>query len=287
MSFFQNPFSEDFRGNWVLGDRQQSLTFNCPANSGRGDTVVTSWANGPFNLSGNDADGNSKSVLVIKLCILPFRGWSTISVTVGSGSATTVDAIVTALNSNATFAGYFTASKNVTSGRLEIMSLKPATTMKFYVVNGRAEEVLKFNARAGIAELPTYFARHTMASVYDFDDSANMLIELSPNAGGGSSVVDDALINNAVNAHGESLGYSASTVKEDYELLAGRSGLFKFQKIKLDGSSRITEIIEYHAGASVGMLAKKTTYTYTDANTNPDEIFEVPYTLESGDLISP
>ena len=287
MSFFQNPFTDEFRGSWVLGDRQQSLTFVCPGNKGRGDTVITAWSDGPYNLSGNDADGNSKAVLTIKLCILPFRGWSSVAVNIGSGSALTVDAIVTALNADATFAGLFTASKNVTSGRLEITSLKPTTSMKFYVVNGRAESVLKFNARAGIAELPTYFSRHTMAEILNFPDSANMLVALNPYAAGGSSVVDDALINNAVDGKGVSLGYSASTVQADYQLLEGRSGLFKFQKITVDGSNRITQIIAYSAGAAVGAPAMKTKYTYTSANTNPDKITEEPYTLESGDLITP
>ena len=79
----------------------------------------------------------------------------------------------------------------------------------------------------------------------------------------------------------------SSTVREDYQLLEGRSGLFTFKNQTIDGSNRITQIIEYPAGAVEGDFAKKITYTYTAANTAPDEIFEEPYTLQSADLITP
>ena len=34
-------------------------------------------------------------------------------------------------------------------------------------------------------------------------------------------------------------------------------------------------------------MAKKTIYSYTAAQTAPDKKVEIPYTLESGDLVTP
>jgi len=78
-------------------------------------------------------------------------------------------------------------------------------------------------------------------------------------------------------------------IHADYQLLRGRSGLFEFQKWSYDGNSppRPTTLIEYPAGALVGDLAKKVTYSYTSTNVLPDKVAEVPYTLTSGDLITP
>jgi hypothetical protein len=76
-------------------------------------------------------------------------------------------------------------------------------------------------------------------------------------------------------------------VHADYQLLRGRSGLFQFQNVTVDGSDRPTQIIEYSAGAKVGDLAMKTTYAYTSANTQPSKVCQVPYTLTAGDLVVP
>ena len=76
-------------------------------------------------------------------------------------------------------------------------------------------------------------------------------------------------------------------VHKDYQLLRGRSGLFQFQNITVDGSDRTTQIIEYSAGAKVGDLAMITNYVYSGGNTQPSEIFQQPYTLTASDLITP
>ena len=49
----------------------------------------------------------------------------------------------------------------------------------FYINNGQAEEAIGFNKRSGVSEMPTYFARHTMANRFNFTDSQNLLIPLS------------------------------------------------------------------------------------------------------------
>ena len=77
-------------------------------------------------------------------------------------------------------------------------------------------------------------------------------------------------------------------MQDDWELLRGRAaGIYTFKKQTIDGSGRITEIIEYPAGAVVGDLARKTAMSYTGANIEPDQITQIPYVLQSGDLVTP
>jgi hypothetical protein len=102
-----------------------------------------------------------------------------------------------------------------------------------------------------------------------------------------SKVVDQDVVNNAVDVNGNSLGLDDSNGQADWQLLGGRSGLFMFSKIAMDGDN-IETIIEYPAGAITGDLAKKTTYVYDGGNgTQPTEITEEPYTLLYTDLIGP
>ena len=284
MSFYLNPFSQDFSGSFLLGDRHYAQDFRCPRNAGRGDELVVAYGTAPFDLSGNDSDGNSKAVLTISFALNDQKNWADLQITISGSSlsAITTSEVVASLSSNTTFANYFSASIN-TTGNIIIRQTKPVTSMKFYIKTGRADTVLNFNKFAGIAQLPTYFNRHTIANRFNFSDCQNTLIALAP----GSSNVDAALINAAVDPKGISLGYSSGTVLADWQLLSGKSGIFNFQKITVDGSDRFTQIIEYSAGSAAGDLAKKTSYTYTGANKNPDTITEIPYTLQSGDLVTP
>ncbi len=291
MPFFQNPFAREFQGYWSLGDRQHSLTFAVPGNAGRGPKHVAAWVEPPYNMSSNDADGNSANTLVIRYSLRNEARWATMSINVAAGaassSAVTAEEIVANLNADTTFNDRFTAHiVKFDSGksRVMIVSKQDETQITFYVVNGRAEEKLSFNRRAGVAEMPTYFDRHTVESLIGGTvGSEGMVIELDPDA----NDVDADIIDAAVNAHGISLGYDSSDVSEDWELLRGRSGIFNFQKITVDSSDRITEIIEYPAGAVVGDMARKIAYTYTGAKTKPDQITEIPYVLDTGDLVTP
>src|SRR4051812_29942803 len=112
MSFFMNPFTADFRGNLTLNG-QQSPAFICPRNSGRADDSVYSWNSAPYNLSGNDLDGNPKSVLVISYAIDmgTFNNWVNISVTCTTGaasaSAVTASELIHSLNADTSFQGFF------------------------------------------------------------------------------------------------------------------------------------------------------------------------------------
>ncbi len=234
---------------------------------------------------------------VIKFAFNDLKTWHSLSVNIASGavsaSAVTPSEIIGNLNNNATFSTYFTASLGnlgaldvsdaIDKNRIVIRQKKSATQFRFYIVNGRAEEKLKFNKKAGVAELPTYFSRHSINSQSTYADGQSALVPLTP----GSVLVDAAVIDNAVNAHGISLGLTSGTVQADYQLLKGRSGIFNFQKLTVDASDRITQIIEYHAGAVAGDLGRKIQYTYTGAKTKPDQITEIPLTLSSGDFVTP
>ena len=286
MSFFQNPFMSEFRGNWVLGDRHHMPTFIVSGNKGRGEEVVSVWNQSPpYDLSGNDSDGNSADTLVLRYALRGEHNWATLSIDITSGAASdaavTPQEIAAALNANTTFAGFFQAVAvpdrfGNTSGpalyRVSIKQKRPITEFRFYVVNGRAEEVLRFNARAGVAELPTYFARHTVdnAIARAFEDSQGAIIGLDT-----TNNVDSAVINNAVDAYGRSLNLDSTAEREDWELLEGRSGLFEFT-VGLDATTTIT----YPAGAKVGDLAKKTISDGTST-------WNLPYVIQSGDLAPP
>jgi len=298
MPFFQNPFFQDFRGNLVLGDRQLSPSFVCPLHAQRGNTeVISVELTTPVDVTGADGDGNNIKDLVINYAIDPnLRDFTAITVDLAAEAivpaAATLLELVAGFNESDAFSAFFEATQQITTtganptGRILIRSKLSAERIKFYVSNTGAETVLQFNARAGVAELPTYFARHTVANRYTYNDSVALLIQLDPSNAGGASAVDDDVIDNAVNGKGDSLGYDSSTVQEDYELLSGRSGIFMFQNICLDGDGNIAQIIEYHAGAVAGDLARKICYL-RDGNTNPIQITEEPYTLTADDLVTP
>lgn len=303
MSFFQNPFSYDFSGVWILGDRQYNIDFKCPRNSGRGDELVTAWAVPLFNLSGNDADGNPLNTLVISFALNDYKNWADLSVTItgATQSAVMPQEVVTSLTSNTVFNDFFTTrldNYNITSGfynslnapqRVIIQQKQPQVRMRFYIKNGQAESVLHFNKLAGVSEMPTYFDRHAITNRFAFPDAQNALVDLTP-TGTVPNNVTAAIINNAVDFQGRNLGFSVTNggaVNADYILLKGRSGIFNFQKSTVDGSSRITQTISYPAGAQVGDLARLVKYKYTASETAPNQVTEEPYTLTSGDLVTP
>lgn len=289
MSFFQNVFSSDFEGNWVLGDRQHSPKFVCPRNAGRGDEIVAAWNTGPYNLAGNDADGIPKSNLVIVYALREPRNWATLTVAVAgvTPAATTAQEVVALLNADISFADRFVASydnyQDVLGQRVIIRQKKPITEFRFYIQNGQAEEDMQFNLKSGVAELPTYFTRHTMTNRFNFADSQNHLILLNDSG----SNVDAAIIDNAVDAYGRSKGFDHTVVQDDWELLAGKSGLFQFQKGPSTNAVDTTEVvIIYPAGAHAGDLAKKIS-TDKDAAGAIIQITEIPYTLGVSDLVTP
>lgn len=274
MSFFQNPFSSEFRGSLSFEGRQYSLTFSVPANMNKNLSTIA-WNVGPYDLS-------TYTTLTFNIAFdsdlknfVPFA----INVSGATPSVTTAAEVCVLLNANTNFSTWFVAtviesSRGSQTYRILIKTNNPES-MRFYISNTGAEKILRFNKYAGVAELPSYYTRHTIANRFNFTDSTAQLIELDET----DATYDQPIITDA--------GFIYGDMKEDWELLAGRVGLFTFKKQTVDGSNRVTEIIEYSAGAVVGDMAKKTKYTYTAANTSPTNITQIPWTLESADLITP
>lgn len=345
MSFYQNPFDADFIQSWVLSDRQYSIDFKCPRNKNNNDLML-SWNNGPYDFS-------SVNTLTLYYAFdRDFKNWAALAINVvgDTPSATTTIEVMDALNANSIFADYFIAGlespargTRELSDRVIIRTKKPKHAFKFYIANTGAETKLKFNKYAGVADMPSYMDRHTIANRWNGTEakpSSGCLVRLS-HAITANTVANPTVITSTahglttgdviyiVNSNstptidgqrtvtvtgantftvpvnvstagtkGEWLstieynvvtdyGLTYSDMKEDYELLAGRSGLFTFQKITVDGSDRITQIIEYHAGAVAGDFGRKIQYSYTSSNTKPDQITEIPYQLVAGDLVTP
>lgn len=274
MSFFQNPFDQEFQGYLPVVDRKTAITFKVPANLNKSDAQLA-WNIGPYDLS-SDTD------LTINYAydIAP-NNWATLVVDISGAtpSATTVQEIVTILNANVTFADMFLAEvKNYGGGQTVYIRPQPTrkVKVKLYFSNTGAEKKLRFNKRAGVAELPSYFSKHTIDNRFNFEDSVGLLIELDET----DVVIDVPIIEDA--------GFNASNMKEDWELLEGRAtSLFTFKKQTVTVNNQITEIIEYGAGAKEGDMAIKTIMTYTGMQTAPDEIFRIPHVLTTGDLITP
>lgn len=275
MSFFQNPFNKEYQGYWVLGDRAHSLTFKCPLNTGRADEFVRSYGTPPYDLDGTDAEGNNLNSLTISFAADPdLNNYVDLVVNVASAASTLTSVtntdILNSLNANTNFTSYFQVFNPYQTDRIEIKSKKDATKFKFYIKNTGAETILNFNKFAGVAQLPTYFKRHTIENRYDYKDSVAHLVLLD-----GTDGVDANVINNAVDPKGNSLNFDATNMLEDWELLEGRSGLFQFT-IAVDATTSLV----YPAGAKEGYLAKM----IIDDGTN---VFELPYTLDSSDLVNP
>jgi hypothetical protein len=273
MPFYQNVFDTEFRGNLLLSDKQYNMTFvvNSNINSSQ---LMMAFNPEPFDLS-------VVNTLTFNYSFDVGKSYAQLAVNIAAGavssSAVSATEVVTALNANSTFKALFAASVNTDNHGVNyviVKSLRQRTQFKVYISNSGAESKLRFNKKAGVAEMPLYFDRHTISSITSFPDSLGVLQKLDV-----SQAIDQAIIADA--------GLNYTNEQADWELLRGRSGIFNFQKITVDGSDRITTIIEYAAGARVGDLARQIDYVYSGANTKPDQITEIPYVMTSGDLVTP
>ena len=275
MSYYQNLFSQEFIGNWVGSDRQYSVTFKIPANRNTQDYQLA-YNDGPWDLTGLDVSGNDSYLYINYFSSFDSTSYNTITIDVSGDdiSSTKPYEVVDNLNADSNFSDLFIAevSKNTV-----LIKSKPGRSKNviMWISNEGAERVLRFNKHAGIAELPTYFGRHTIENKANFSDSLGSLFLLDENDSVHQNIIEEA-------------GFDFEVVQEDWELLNGRiSGLFTFQNISVDESDRITQIIEYPAGAKEGALCRKIIYVYSGSDTNPIETFELPYTIQSSDLINP
>jgi len=274
MSFFQNPFDQEFQGYLGVGDKRTALTFIVPANVNKSDTILA-WNVGPYDLS------TDNTLTINYAWDSSNKNWAALVINIAgaTAAATTVYEVVAILNANATFADMFTAEVvDYQNGKTVMIKAKVGRakrTIKVYISNSSAEKKLRFNKKAGVAELPTFLARHTIDNRFNFEDSAGMLVELNV-----ADAVDQNIITEA--------GLDYNNEREDWELLEGRStNTFLFRKQTVNGNSQVTQIIEYPAGAVEGDLARKIDMTYTGTQTAPDTRTEIPYVLTSGDLITP
>ena len=275
MSFFQNVFNQEYQGYLNTGnDRQYSLTFKVSANKNSQDYQFAYNAE-PFDLSVNN------TLTINYAWDEEYRNWCPLNIDISGASpaATTAAEVASKLNSNSIFSSMYVAevTKNINNNHVLIRSKsqRPKQIIKMYISNTSAEKELRFNKKAPVAELPTYFSRDTIENRYTFPNALNHLIELDE-----TDADDQAII--------EAANLVPANMLEDWELLRGRaSGIYTFKKQTVDEEGRIVEIIEYPAGALVGDLARKTIYTFTDTNTEPDEIFQIPHVLTSDDLITP
>ena len=275
MSFFQNVFGQEYQGYLNTGnDRQYSRTCKVPANRNNQDYHFA-WNYAPYDFSSNNT-------LTVNYCWdTEFRNWSSVDINIAGNDPanTTAIEIVAILNANVTFSDMFEAKVVYQNNHEHILIVtrkgRQKQIIKMYISNSSAETLMGFNKKAGVAELPLYFQRDTIPNRFNYPNSMCNLILLDP-----EDEVDADIITAA--------GLDPTSPKEDWELLRGRaSGIYTFKKQTLDGSGRVVEIIEYPAGALVGDLARKTIYTFTSENTQPDEIFQIPHVLIGDDLISP
>ena len=269
--FFQNLFDQEFQGYLVLGDRQASITYKIPANK-NAQTKQIAWNSGPYDLS-------SLNTLTLNYSWdRDFKIWSSIQINIAGATAsqTRASEIASALNANPVFSELLVASVTELNNADTVVVSKnnlKRQDIKIYFSNSGAESLLKFNKYASVADLPSYFERHTIENRLNYPDSLGMLIKLDT-----TDPIDEAVVEDA--------GFTVPA-KEDYDLLKGRSGLFTFQKITVDGSDRITQVIEYPAGAVAGDFARKINYTYSGSNINPSKVTEIPYVLADSDLVTP
>jgi hypothetical protein len=271
--FFQNPMGQEFKDSWPI---DQQTTWYMPANRNNIAQMISGNTE-PYDFSVNNT-------FTISFAYDPaLTGYNTININVAGATpgATMATEVAALLNANPLFSDNFAASvSNYAKGgatppyKVMIAPTKQRIAFRCYITNAGAEQALRFNYMASVKEMPSYFVRDTIANRFTYVDSKALLVQLDP-----SNPVDQAVITAA--------GLNYSVVLTDWQLLNGRSNTHTFDKMTYDGSGRIISIIEYYAGAGVGDMARKTQYTYTGASTSPDQVTIIPYTLTSGDLVTP
>lgn len=268
MPFYQNVFNSEFVGSILTRDNQNSLNFSIPANR-NSSRFMACYIASPYDLSTNTTLTFNYSFDRIH--------YTALAINVSSGavstSAVTNFEVVTALNANATFASMFVAS--VLGSTVQIKSIvSSAANFSAYISNLSAEIALGFNTYCGVKELIDWFGRHKIGST--LEGSVGCLIELD-----GSVTADRTIIRNSLGNQ----SWTTSDLKDNGQLLLGRSNQYTYQKLTIDGSNRITNLLEYGAGSGVGDLCRSITYTYSGSNTSPDTIKEQPKTIVLADLI--
>jgi hypothetical protein len=192
MPFFQNPMGSEFREGWPI---DQSALFFISANNGNIGTQMS--VPGPYDFSA----GGVLTINYSTEISIPRRAYFPIAIDVTGAipSATTATEVYNILAANTLFTDWFyvflanwpgngvsappNGGPNVGDGgpyAIQIYSKLAPQAITWYVSNCGAESAMKFNRFAKVKQLPTYFARDTVANVYTFPDGAGMLIQLDP-----------------------------------------------------------------------------------------------------------
>ena len=295
--FFQNVFNKDFHGTiYGVGETESPVNWTIGANIGRSTNSVVHWA-GP-GVAGGRYDLSGKTTLTIKFArpAAPNAFFSIavdITATAAAAGSVSINEIVTDLNADSMFSTLMTASvvdgpnevKDATYGfalgggvakQIDITGKVPG---EFYVLNASAEEVLKFNKKAPIKELLTFF------KLFSWD------VDGTPAAAGGVATKMDSLPLiwlDTADANAQVAITTAGLVygdkQDDYQLLKGHVPEYQFIKNTYSGADHLTQII-YNAGAKPGDPAIKTTMVYV--SNKMTESTTVPHVLVAADLVTP
>lgn len=187
MAYFQNVFDSEFRLDLIDG-----VTFRVKSNLPNSSQVFQCWNASPYDLS-------SAATLTINYSFNQGRAWTPLAINVASGavssSAVTAAEVVTNLNANATFQALFLAvlqTDNKGHNYVAVRSNRARTEFRIYVANSGAESKLRFNKKAGVSELPSRFARHTIANINNYSDSYGNLQQMDL-----TTVIDQKIVEEA------------------------------------------------------------------------------------------
>jgi len=284
MPFYMNPFNQEYKAVLPGSDHHaftKSLINYTVPNNKNTSTAMIAWNVGPYDFS-------SLTDLTINYRKNPDHAFSALVIDVSGSTpgATTAQEIVTILNANATFNSYFIAKAQNVQEFSEMQSSQsvlitsnsssPNTSIKTFISNSGAESLMQFNQNAGIAEIPAYFSKDNIVN-FQNENSAGLLIELD----GTDTAIDRPIIRNFLNNQ----IWTNSDLLEDWELLKGRGGRYKFTINTINGDNQPTNTIEWSAGAVAGDMGVQIIRVWGGAaDTEPDEEYFIPHVLTTSDV---
>jgi len=264
------------------------IQFRIPGNKNN-NRIMVAWNPEPYNFS-------TYNTLTINYAIDPQMVYFAslgINVAGATPSATLASEVCTALNANATFANLFQATTQPWQAYLPrtrdpintvlITCIKPAEIIRTYITNAGAEQLMRFNKNAGIAELPTYFSRYALvingvANPTFNPLNANLIPGYLVQLNGADTVVDLPIIRNFLNNQ----AWTNSNLQTDWQLLSGRDRRLLFTNSVVNTSGNIsgfTSTITWPAGAGIGDMGVQQL-----TNSSGTQTYQIPYVLQSGDI---
>lgn len=273
MAFFQNPFEFTFNGSLFGIGPQYTISYDIGANRNKSNYIVA------YNLEPYDLSSGADLIFNVAVDpeMLHFHSF-TVTLTGADIGAVTTAEIVASLNSNSNFTEYFSArSAKLNAGDVNntvLMVAKNRSFFKCYISNTSACFPLAINKNAPVKELPDLFQQYSIQNIYSYLSlGSQRILYLNPADPDDAQVITDA-------------GFDPLDPTPDWKLLASSSPLYTFTKTVYVVGSQIDYQLIYNAGSIAGQMCKKIVYQY-DGGSNVIGILEIPYILESGDLITP